>query len=134
FVPTVVPSRDSITAVVEAGHVWDLTRWMPGTADFHSHPTPAKLANACATLAALHRTWGPAVPGLELCPAVARRLDVFAHWNELPRPAHPLPGSVNPKLADLLRRGRNAVSALARSVEETLRKWKNVRIALQPCL
>src|SRR3954471_3266932 len=40
FVPAVRPARDGHTVVTEAGRVWDLSRWMPGTADFHANPNP----------------------------------------------------------------------------------------------
>src|SRR5437868_5722783 len=50
FVPAVVPTLDGHTVVVVAERPWDVTAWMPGSADFHADPSPTRLANACAAL------------------------------------------------------------------------------------
>src|SRR4051794_9050394 len=36
FVPDVLATTDAGTVVEHAGRCWDLTRWMPGAADFHA--------------------------------------------------------------------------------------------------
>ncbi|HUG71392.1 MAG TPA: phosphotransferase [Pirellulaceae bacterium] len=48
-------ARDSQTYVSLAGHLWELTRWMPGQADFHEHPTSERLNAAMLALAQFHR-------------------------------------------------------------------------------
>jgi homoserine kinase type II len=134
FVPAVVPNRENLTATVEAGRAWDVARWMPGAADFHARPTDARLANACAAIAQLHRAWAPAVPAFAPCPAVRRRLDVLARWQSLRLwPADP-PSPVAPELGDLLRRGRDLVARAAPWAGRALVPWVDRPFPVQPCL
>src|SRR5262249_56322769 len=79
FVPTVLRSSTSVTTVVEAGCVWDLCRWMPGAADFEMNPSHARLANACAAVAALHGAWPPN-PVPASCPGVLNRLRILGEF------------------------------------------------------
>src|SRR5437667_3239310 len=43
FIPAVIPSHPGVTWREHAGRFWELTTWMPGKADFHAHPSPARL-------------------------------------------------------------------------------------------
>ncbi len=54
-VPTPLRCTDGETFVSVAGHFWELTRWLPGRADFHEHPTSAKLDAALIALAQFHQ-------------------------------------------------------------------------------
>jgi len=40
--------------VGHAGHLWELTPWMPGEADYHRAPNPDRLTAAMQTLARFH--------------------------------------------------------------------------------
>lgn len=40
--------------VSHGGHLWELTPWMPGEADFRENPTPKRLTAAMQTLARFH--------------------------------------------------------------------------------
>lgn len=134
FVPAILPSRELDTAVEGAGRVWDLTRWMPGTADFRANPTPARLGNACAALARLHRAWAPRGPGFAPCPAVYRRLRVLADWREMPR-RFIGPGSCgHAELDGLIRHGAEEVARLAEPAERALLPWTTRPVVVQPCL
>ena len=134
FVPVVIPSADGATAVVAGGRVWGLTQWRPGSADFAANPSPARLANACAALAELHRTWRPSRPVAAPCPAVRRRLQALADWRTL---ATSRPGPVahdHPELAEALRRGWEAVALAADRAERLLRGLDALPVLLQPCM
>jgi Ser/Thr protein kinase RdoA (MazF antagonist) len=126
FVPEVMKMRDGSTLVEASGRIWDLTRWMPGTADYHANPGAPRLANACTALAELHRAWRPASPRFTSCPAVARRLQILANWRaadiHLPMPL------------DLLRRGSAAVARLIEPAERALRPCADRPVLVQPCL
>ena len=83
FVPGIIPTRSGSTVVEHGGRCWELMQWMPGRADFHAAPTPARLGNAVEALARLHLTWWRhALPGVVECPGVRRRLDAV---RDLPR-------------------------------------------------
>ena len=53
-VPAPVFSQSGATFQRHAGHLWELAPWMPGEADYHSHPTCGKLRSAMHTLARFH--------------------------------------------------------------------------------
>jgi homoserine kinase type II len=130
----VVPAADGVTVVVAGGRVWDLTRWMPGAADFHTNPIPVRLASACAALARLHHAWRPAVPARGPCPAVRRRLELLARWRELSA-SHLAPPRQRHAILDTpVRRAWQAVAASAERAERSLREADGGPVALQPCL
>ena len=130
FVPTVVVARGQQTVVVEAGRAWDLTQWMPGTADFRSHPTEGRLAAACAAVAQLHRAWRHGGSAPVRCPAVDRRLTVLRAWATRPSLA---PYADTP-IGDLLRRGCESVDRLVGPAERSLHQWAQWPVAVGPCL
>jgi Ser/Thr protein kinase RdoA (MazF antagonist) len=85
-----VPANDGRTVIESAGRVWQLEPWLPGVADFHSHPTVARLAQVMLVLARLHRcsaryettaegrAWFARGHGPS--PAVAERLHLLEQW------------------------------------------------------
>jgi homoserine kinase type II len=73
FVPLPLPTPDGQTFVRHAGHLWELSEWMPGRADFHLQPTHNKLIAALRALARFHQATADAAtdrpgrsPGLEV--------------------------------------------------------------------
>ena len=127
FVPSILRTADGSTFSVEEGRIWDLARWMPGTADFRANPSAERLANACAALAELHRAWKPAAPTHQPCPAALRRLSVLAEWkshrDEFTSIRDPL-----------LRRAAAVVARLVEPAERVLRAWLAHPAIVQPCL
>ncbi len=83
FVPAILRATAGRTWVEYAGRLWDLTAWMPGRADFHDSPTPARLNSACTALARLHLAWAKISRPPGPCPAVQRRLQAAREWAEL---------------------------------------------------
>ena len=57
FVKLPIPlrSRNGQTFVSAAGHLWEVTAWLPGRADFHDRPTSHRLDAALVALAQFHR-------------------------------------------------------------------------------
>ena len=127
FVPAVQRTDAGSTFAVDEGRVWDLTSWMPGTADFHANPSEARLANACTALAELHRTWKPAVPEKQSSPAILRRLHALADWN-----AHR--SAFTAIREPLLLRAVEVVARLAERAERALLRELPIPVAVQPCL
>ncbi len=54
IVPRPISSRSGSTIVRVEGHLWELTTWMPGCADFDRNPSDARLAAAMSSLARFH--------------------------------------------------------------------------------
>lgn len=54
FVSAPIATRDATTIVERDGRLWDLCTWMPGEADYHEKPSPARLAAAMRALAQIH--------------------------------------------------------------------------------
>ncbi|MBC8350810.1 MAG: phosphotransferase [Planctomycetes bacterium] len=55
-VPTPIQSRGGQTFVSLEGQYWELTAWLPGTADFREHPTSNRLDAALVALAQFHQS------------------------------------------------------------------------------
>ncbi len=114
FVPEIWPTLDGSTWVQVDDACWEITTWMPGTADFHQKPTNARLFAAMRTLAAMHSCLRPDRERSTPCPAVKRILRALRGWRDLlqsgwqpdfqlPRPNRS-PRSRAPGLAGHLRR------------------------------
>jgi homoserine kinase type II len=134
FVPAVFTSRQGETWVQHADRVWDLTSWMPGRADFHDHPGPARLEAVCTTLAQLHEVWGPVSPMVGRCPGIQRRLECARDWTAWIQsgwqPRFAEPDIVRPwaeRAWSLLRRWNDWIPL-------ALASWAERPLPLQPCL
>lgn len=53
-VPAVLRTKTGETKVDSDGHLWELTTWLPGTANYHEDPRPEKLVAAMDALARIH--------------------------------------------------------------------------------
>jgi homoserine kinase type II len=136
FVPAVLPTRTGQTHVEHAGRFWEVTEWLPGRADFHDHPSPARLEGACAALAQLHTAWQGLVSSHGPCPAVARRLDLLRAWQELVRSGWQpsfVPGDVDPARPVAERAWRLLPHWIER-IPPMLQRWANRSSPLHPCL
>jgi homoserine kinase type II len=133
FVPAVRRNSASTTLVFEAGRVWDLCRWMPGAADFETNPSPTRLANTCAAVAALHGAW-PADPVRAPCPGVLNRLRILDEFRTgLAIHRGPLP-PMHPALDPVLALAMEAARLAAPAAEDSLRAWAGVPFPLRPCV
>jgi homoserine kinase type II len=133
-VPEVLGTLTGATWVEHTGRLWELTRWMPGRADFHEHPTAARLEAALATLGRLHRAWAVGTPVVGPCPAVRRRLRTWQQWNEL------LKGGWQPAFQhsppEIAHRAELAWHLVRRHADlpARLAPWLDRPVPLQPCL
>lgn len=55
FVPAPLQTATGTTFIEHAGSRWELTPWLPGTADFWTSPSPARLSAAFRALARFHQ-------------------------------------------------------------------------------
>jgi hypothetical protein len=113
-----------------------MSTWLPGTADFHQHPTDKRLFAAMRALASIHATWTPRVPRTGPAPAVGRIIKALRNWRELveggwkPDFQLPYPDGVE-------ERARRAWEVLHRAViglEFTFLEWESRPVPLQTCI
>src|SRR5262249_46375369 len=137
FVPAVSDAAGGATAVAHAGRLWDLTEWLPGRADFHEHPTAARLEAACSALARLHNAWEGAMPATSaVCPALQRRLAAAAEWRELIGSGwRPLDGAdASDPVRPVAERAWGVLASRVDEVPRRLALWAHRAGPVQPCL
>lgn len=131
FVPTPVSAAPGDTVVEAVGRTWDVTDWMPGTADFRSVPTPARLTAVCSALASLHRVWA-VERRFAPCPAVARRLALLNDWQRTVSPRSF--DLFSPPLRELFGQAYTLVAGRFDACRTALSRWVGVEVVVFPCL
>jgi Ser/Thr protein kinase RdoA (MazF antagonist) len=133
FVPRVWPATSGETAISHAGRLWELTNWLPGRADFHESPTPARLTATVVALARLHEAWTPAAPPLAPCPAVLRRLAALRDWQELVHSGW-RPDFADDEVRPWAERAWRLLPAALAALPGRLTAWAERPVSVQPCL
>ncbi len=135
FVPRLFPTVAGTTAVEHGGRLWELQEWLPGEADYHRDPSPAKLWAAPSALAQLHICWQNLLPpATSPCPAVARRLNIVRAWRELLQSGwRPTPQADDPARAAAERAWR-LLPGRIEVIPDLLSRWVDRTWPLQPCL
>lgn len=136
FVPTIFPALNGASAVEHRGRLWELTEWLPGRADCHERPTPARLEAACIALAQLHAVWRNISSSAAGYPAVQRRLAFLDEWHALLRSGwHPLAvAAANDPLRPLVECAWRVLPSALEKVPPRLQRWLGGRPRVQPCL
>jgi homoserine kinase type II len=135
-----LPTRAGHTFVEHGGHLWELTPWLPGRADYHARPSAARLDAAMQALATFHVA-AATVPGGESrapSPSISRRLARLRGITG--RGLNDLRGSTArnagrwPDLAARADALFGFVAEVARSVEQKLADSASIVVPLQPCI
>ncbi len=136
FVPTIFLTLDGASTVEYAGRLWELTEWLPGQADYHEHPSPARLEVACTALAQLHMVWRNIPSSATECPAVQRRFSLIDEWQSLLRSGWcPLAiAAESDPLRPIVERIWRVLPSSIEQVPHRLRRWVGDRLRVQPCL
>lgn len=137
FVPTVFLALDGASAIEHGGRLWDLTEWLAGRADFHEHPSSARLEVACTALAQLHTVWrNLSPPSVPPCPAVQRRLAFVHEWQRLLRSGwRPLAvAAADDPLRSIVERAWRVLPSAVETVPQRLQRWSGAPSRVQPCL
>ncbi len=119
-----------------AGRLWELADWMPGTADFRTNPSPARLRAACAALARLHTVWAEYAEPPRPCPAVVRRLIAAGEWIDATvcfDPWRPVLAAADPA-SPWAKRARDLIDGYIQNIPNLLAPWRGVPLPVQPCL
>lgn len=136
FVPRLFAGANQRTRVEHAGRWWEAVEWMPGRADFHARPSPARLEAACAALARLHETWRRYALSEKLIPCVQRRLGFLDEWHALRKTGWQLPGDAddNDPVWPVARRAWMLVPRWIERAPLLLRPWAEVSQPVHPCV
>jgi len=136
FVPDLVRTKAGVTWISSGDNLWEMTDWMPGKADFNSHPTNSRLFAAMRSLAMIHEQLKPARATLAPAPAVVRILRALRNWRNLlnsgwkPDFKLPQPGPIT----GVARRAWDAISSNTYSIEFALLDWETRPLPVQICL
>jgi Ser/Thr protein kinase RdoA (MazF antagonist) len=86
YVPLPLSAHHGESFVEHAGHLWELTGWLPGVADYRQRPTRERLAAAFHALARFHlasssfpKGSGDHEPPIGTAPAIVDRLEMVDH-------------------------------------------------------
>jgi len=139
IVPTACQDRLGRTVVRHQDHLWDLTPWLPGRADYRQNPLPAKLDAALKVLAELHRaaeSYPGRTPHVGRSPGVVQRLQrvrryAAGEWSRLFRSVVP---DVWPEFYDLVREALLKASEGLGPLEILLETASTWEVPLQVCI
>jgi len=73
FIPVPLQLDSGKTYVELEGRLWEMSRWMPGSADFHARPSDRRLAAAMQALARFHRATQSIHSTVAVSPTLERR-------------------------------------------------------------
>jgi homoserine kinase type II len=139
LVPLPLETRHRHGFVRHAGHLWELTPWLPGAADFRTNPSIARLRNALIALARFHnaaRSFPLAETGPTGSPGMADRVlklrELLGGGLEPFREAVAAGGW--PELGEL---GRRLIDLAATCGPQTLaivEQASTLNVAIEPCI
>jgi Ser/Thr protein kinase RdoA (MazF antagonist) len=139
YVPVPRLTRDGRTYVVYDRHLWELTPWMSGSADFHQSPSVTRLRTAMTALAEFHRA-AKSFGGYERqrgpSPGIEQRLAQLRNWLagglEVLRSA--VRPEVRPELEGRTRRILRLAPRFAGGTLALLEACRSLTIPLQFCI
>lgn len=122
-------------------HLWELSPWMPGSADYERSPSEKKLRAAMIGLARFHRAVSDYLVGADKSPATAAHA-VTRHLTRIQAltdsKCNDLAGAIAettwPELADSARLFVAMLPAILPSAESRLVPLVGARLPIQPCL
>ncbi|HEX7446235.1 MAG TPA: phosphotransferase [Pirellulales bacterium] len=137
--PLPLETRRHAGYVEEAGHLWEVTPWMPGEASYRVAPSPARLRAAMHALAGFHLA-AASFPHAEHSPApppgITQRLARLRAWSAEKRAR--LLAVISrgdwPEVADRAVRVLPLFDRAAEPVEKTLASAITLAAPLQPCI
>jgi Ser/Thr protein kinase RdoA (MazF antagonist) len=137
--PAPVDTQHQAGYVRQGGHLWELTPWMPGDADYRQAPSKAKLRAALTALATFHRA-AESFPSTDRSPSrspgVAERLLrlqqlMSGGFQEI---ASRIETGSWPEFALLARQMIDLFPKVAPRILSQLAKAAELRVSLQPCI
>lgn len=121
------------------GHLWDLSPWMPGRADFHRHPAPQRLQAAMRALAEFHLaacSFPLPLNSQRPAPGIAHRREQLQALQSggLARLREHLHEGVWPAMMPRAQRALAAFVNFAPRVAEHVQQVAQIEARIQPCI
>ncbi len=138
-VPLPRQTRDGQTYVVHEDHLWDLTSWLPGRADFHQSPSVIKVRAAMTALAQFHQAVA-SFAGTELhrgpSPGIQQRTGQLRQWLDggLEGLEAAIRPGVYPEVESRSRRILRLAPSFAGGVLVLLEACRSPKVPLQFCI
>ncbi len=141
FVPSPIRTTTGRSFIPFEGHLWELTPWMPGVADYETFPSNRKLVAALTALARFHVAVADfpmvALPQVsDAVPAVTRRLSrlrELAHRGTADL-AQATTGSAWPDLAPMAHQFLTLLPTVLPSEIDRLAPLASATLPVQPCI
>jgi Ser/Thr protein kinase RdoA (MazF antagonist) len=139
LVPVPLETMRHAGYVRSAGHLWELSPWLPGTADYLTSPSATKLSAAMQALARFHVAAAsfplPDVRGLA-SPGIRERCERLraATPTRLAQLSDGLRNFAWPELSAAGQRLLDLFPLMANRVDAALAQAAGVRVDLQPCI
>ena len=138
FVPVPWRTRDGTTMVQAAGHLWELTDWMPGQADYQRNPSRPRLEAILRALALFHGAAATARPTEPSeAPAGVRRRQrrtrelVAGRDQQLAAAVQSSPSSpLKSRALSVIELGRQLAPLLLPTIDRAV----DIAVPLQPCI
>ena len=139
LVPVPYPCLDGRGYVVHGKHLWDLSPWMQGKADYHESPTEPRLSAALVALAQFHLATASVPvdrPVGRRSPGIADRRVEVRHWmsGDLAALAHSVQPGAWPELDVRAQRVLALVPPRLEQLLPLLDDSAGREVPLQPCL
>jgi homoserine kinase type II len=138
-VPLPLDTVAGVSYVEQGGHLWELSPWISGEADYCRESTGEKLVSAAQSLASFHRaasTFAPSLRSPAPAPGLERRLRQLLGLQQggVQRLRQSIRRDRWPELYDRAVTMLDLFEALADSVAATLRPACRLAVPLQPCI
>jgi len=139
FVPVPKVDRSGRTIVEQSGHLWELTPWLPGQADYAIRPGPERLQAAMRALAQVHiaaASFPASLGAVGPAPGVGDRSEQLAALDDrtLVGLARSIVAGDWPVAAERARQIMLLVPRVMPRVVQLLRDSASLQVVLAPCL
>jgi homoserine kinase type II len=137
--PLPMLTSDGETFVAAGGHLWELSPWVPGAANYHERPSPERLTAAMRALAEFHLAVVefPGSPAAPLpSPGIADRIRIIETWRggDLERLERIVAAAADSQLTDLAKQILRLFRPAADPLLAELKSAAHLRVAQQPCI
>jgi Ser/Thr protein kinase RdoA (MazF antagonist) len=147
FVAAPITADDGSTLIRDGGFDWQVEPWKPGIADFHNHPSAARLSAAMDALARWHLSAERHVPAAsaavwfrrsaaEVSPTVCERIGMIAEIQSptLGTVVSGMTAAMGASISELTGRILSLVQRCWPGVQRELQSMRGILFRLQPCL